>query len=173
MKYEYKDLDLYKQLHQQRSYGDTGSVYTDDIKSFIDDTAASSVLDFGAGIGTLKNSLHNKYSFNIDEFDPCVPGKEVIPKDEYEMVITTDLLEHLFEEEIDNLFEEMLVLKPKFMYHAISTRTATILLPDGSNCHKTVKDAEWWLNKIKQLTKPSNINYENFSNDCIVIKMKF
>jgi 2-polyprenyl-3-methyl-5-hydroxy-6-metoxy-1,4-benzoquinol methylase len=172
MKYEYKDIDLYKQLHKQRSYGDTGSVYTDDVKSFIDDTEALSILDFGSGTGTLRAALHNKYSIEIDEFDPCVPGKEIIPKERYELVITTDLLEHLFEEEIDNLFEEILTLKPKFMYHAISTRTARILLPDGSNCHKTVKDAEWWSNKIKNLLNPNSIEQKEVNDDCVIFKIK-
>jgi 2-polyprenyl-3-methyl-5-hydroxy-6-metoxy-1,4-benzoquinol methylase len=172
MKYEYKDLELYKQLHQQRSYGDTGSVYTDDVRSFIDETGSVSVLDFGAGRGSLKSSLHNKYSIDIDEFDPCIPDKEIIPKEEYELVITTDLLEHLFEEEIDNLFEEILSLKPKFMYHAISTRTATILLPDGSNCHKTVKNTEWWSNRIKSLLNPKSIEQKEINDDCVIFKIK-
>jgi len=172
MKYQYKDLELYKQLHKERSYGDTGVDYIEDVLGFIVQTKAETVLDFGSGTGSLAKNLRQK-NILVDEFDPCYPGKEKIPKQKYDLVITTDVLEHIYEDEIGNLFEEMLSLQPKFMYHAISTRTATILLPDNSNCHKTVKNAEWWLNKIKQLTKPSNINYENFSNDCIVIKMKF
>lgn len=171
MKYDYRDLKLYEQLHKQRSYGDTGSIYTDNVKSFIDKTGATSVLDFGSGTGALKTSLNNKYNIDIDEFDPCYDGKRNIPNTQYDLIITTDVLEHLYEDEIENFFEEILSLQPKFMYHAISTRKAHIHLPDGSNCHKTVKNNEWWKSKIQNITKANNINETQFNDHVIVFKV--
>tara|TARA_Y100000385_G_C13068487_1_gene627851 strand:+ start:145 stop:663 length:519 start_codon:yes stop_codon:yes gene_type:complete len=170
MKYHYKDLELYKQLHQERNYGDTGLEYAEDILNLIRQTGAQTVLDFGSGTGSLAKSLR-KRNVLIDEFDPCYPGKEKIPKEKYDLVITTDLLEHIYEDELDNIFEEMLYLKPKFMYHAISTREATILLPDKTNCHKTIKNMHWWYDRIYNLINPAAINATPKNDDCVIIKL--
>lgn len=171
MKYHYKDLELYKQLHQTRSYGDTGSTYANDVSSFIKYTNAKTILDFGSGTGSLKKALSNVYQIEIDEFDPCVLGKNKIPQSQYDLIITTDLLEHLYKEEIDNLFDEMMSLTPQFMYHGISTRPARILLPDGTNCHKTVENANWWIDKIQNITKCTKIQHELVGSDCVIIKV--
>jgi len=170
MKYQYKDLELYKQLHKERSYGDTGVDYIEDVLGFMVQTKAETVLDFGSGTGSLAKNLRQK-NILVDEFDPCYPGKEKIPKQKYDLVITTDVLEHIYEDEIGNLFEEMLSLQPKFMYHAISTRKARILLPDNSNCHKTIKSAEWWQAKIVDMVKPIEIIAEDRDDDCVVFKV--
>jgi hypothetical protein len=169
MKYHYRDLELYKQLHKSRHYGDTGFDYVDDVLSFIHDTSSKTILDFGSGTGSLAKSLYHK-NIAVDEFDPCYPGKDNIVRQEYDLIITTDVLEHIYEDEISNIFEEMLALKPKFMYHAISTRTATNLLPDGSNCHKTVKNSEWWVNKITEITN-SRVVLNRFASDTAIIKV--
>lgn len=171
MKYNYKDLELYEQLHKERHYGDTGLNYLEDVLSFIRSTGAIQILDFGAGTGSLAEQLHHKYNISIDQFDPCYDGKRNIPKNEYDLIITTDVLEHIYEDEIENLFEEMLSLQPKFMYHAISTRKARILLPDNSNCHKTIKSAEWWQAKIIDIVKPIEIIAEDRDDDCVVFKV--
>lgn len=171
MKHHYKDLELYKQLHQSRSYGDSGFGYVDDVSSFIKHTNAKTILDFGSGTGSLKKALKNIHQIEIDEFDPCVAGKTKIPQLQYDLVITTDLLEHLHKEEIDNLFDEMMSLNPQFMYHGISTRPARILLPDGTNCHKTVENANWWIDKIQNITKCTNIQHELVNSDCVIVKV--
>jgi 2-polyprenyl-3-methyl-5-hydroxy-6-metoxy-1,4-benzoquinol methylase len=170
MKYQYKDLELYKQLHKERSYGDTGVDYIEDVLDFITQTKAETVLDFGSGTGSLAKNLRQK-NILVDEFDPCYPGKEKISKEKYDLIITTDLLEHIYEDELNNIFEEMLYLKPKFMYHAISTREATILLPDQTNCHKTIKSMQWWYDRIYNLTNPTTINTEPKNDDCVIIKL--
>ena len=170
MKYKYKDLHLYKELHQKRSYGDTGSGYANDINAFISETKSSDVLDFGSGAGSLKKSLA-KLGVFIDEFDPCVSGKNIIPKTQYDLIVTTDVLEHIYEDELANLFDEILSLTPKFMYHGISTRPATIMLPDGSNAHKTIQSANWWYNKINEIISPQKIEKTEPSIDCVILKV--
>ena len=39
-------------------------------------------------------------------------------------------------------------LSPKYMIHIISTRPAKKVLPDGTNAHKTIKNKNWWKEKI-------------------------
>lgn len=169
MKYIYKDIELYKQLHKTRSYGDTGHNYCSDIISFIKETNAASYIDFGCGTGSLRKSLLG-YGFRIDEFDPAIPGKDKIPKKNYDLVITTDVLEHLYENEIDNFFEEIMMLNPKFMYHAVSTRDAIIKLPDGTSCHKCIQNSNWWKEKLEKNTKAKKINVHD-NHDLSIFKV--
>lgn len=148
----FKDVELYKQLHSQNShYGGTGSRYVKRIVSHIEQYKPDSILDFGCGKGKLAVEL-SKLGLNVDEYDPAIEGKEQIPQRHYDMIITTDVLEHLHEEEISTICEEFVAIKPKTMFHVICTRLADNLLPDGSNAHKTVKPIEWWNDKLKEYT---------------------
>lgn len=150
---KYKDTQLYKDLHKQdMSYGATGSRYVPRILEHIQQYKPKNILDFGCGKGQLKIGLA-KHNINIDEYDPAISGKNQIPKNQYDLIITTDVLEHLYEEEISSICEEFVALQPKTMFHVICTRPAGNLLPDGTNAHKTVKKIQWWTDKIEQYTK--------------------
>lgn len=149
---KYKDIELYKELHINNSeYGNTGSRYTQRILNHILEYKPSSILDFGCGKGELAKELY-QLGFNVDEYDPAIEGKEQIPNAHYDMLITTDVLEHLYEKEISTICEQFLSINPKTMFHVICTRLAGNLLPDGSNAHKTVKPIEWWNDKLKKYT---------------------
>ena len=154
MEFKYKDLELYKQMHKNApSYGATGGRYIHRVIEHIEKYKPETILDFGCGKGCLKNALKMK-QLEIDEYDPAIKGKEKILKDKYDLIITTDVLEHLYEEEIEQVCKEFLSLSPETMFHVICTRKADALLPDGSNAHKTVKPIEWWKQKME-----SYLNY--------------
>ena len=148
----YRDIDLYKTLHiQNSSYGSTANQYTKYIADFIKYTEVKSVLDFGCGKGSLKKDLKQKYNLEIDEYDPAIESKNIIPKTQYELIITTDVLEHLYEDEINMFFKDILTLNPYYMFHAICTRKADNNLPDGTNAHKTIKPRARWIQKISSI----------------------
>lgn len=148
---QYKDLHLYKELHQHNNkYGNTGHIYAVFIKKYLQKYSnIATILDFGCGKGTLKQEL----KLDIDEYDPAIPGKETIPKNTYDLIITTDVLEHLYITEIPTICEEFLLLRPKRMLHFINTAEAKQILPDGTNAHKTIKNGTWWKNMLLQCTK--------------------
>jgi 2-polyprenyl-3-methyl-5-hydroxy-6-metoxy-1,4-benzoquinol methylase len=145
---KYRDIHLYKQLHKESAgYGAFCHSYITLIKKYIQDTNSSNILDFGCGKGNLKRAL-SSHGIVIDEYDPAISGKDVLPSKEYDLVITTDVLEHLHPDEIDIIKDEFENLNPKHMMHIISTRTAVQILPDGTNAHKTVQPGDWWLNSL-------------------------
>ena len=149
---KYKDIELYKQLHSNSShYGDTGSRYVKRIVAHIEQHKPDYVLDFGCGKGRLAEKL-SKLGLRVDEYDPAIAGKEQIPQTHYDMIISTDVLEHLYEDEIQTICNDFLALSPITMFHVICCRPASNLLPDGSNAHKTVKPIEWWDGKLKSYT---------------------
>ena len=148
-----RDLELYKQLHVQDShYGSTPAGHFDRISNFITTQNPKSILDFGCGKGTMGNLLKKSYpNMLVHSYDPAIKEYESIPNSRYDMVITTDVLEHLYEDEIAGIFEEILKLDPSSMYHVICHRLAYAKLPDGSNAHKTVQSPEWWADRLKQI----------------------
>jgi 2-polyprenyl-3-methyl-5-hydroxy-6-metoxy-1,4-benzoquinol methylase len=158
MSLSYKDIEQYQLLHkQQTNYGASGHSYTDLIINFIKRTRPKTILDFGCGKETLKSTL-SQHGIHIDGYDPAISGKESPPLTKYDLIITTDVLEHIHEEELDRLFSDMLSFDPVCMYHVICNRAAYSVLPDGTNAHKTIKDNLWWSDKLKLALKDFNIN---------------
>lgn len=166
----YSDIDLYKNLHKQKpKYGASGHNYVDKIYEFVKETRPTTILDFGCGKETLKESLL-KFDINVDGYDPAIANKGKIPLEQYDMIITTDVLEHIHEQELDNLFSDMMKLKPKFMFHVICNRPAYNKLPDGSNAHKTIEDEDWWKTKLESFFV--NFRIDTFKqNDVTICKM--
>lgn len=148
-----RDLHLYKQLHiKDGHYGSTPAHHFDKISNFIHERRPRSILDFGCGKGTLQTLITQKHpEVVVHSYDPAITDRETIPMTQYDMVITTDVLEHLYEDEIPGIFLEMLSLDPASMYHIICHRLAHAILPDGTNAHKTVQTPQWWADKIRTI----------------------
>lgn len=150
---KYKDIYLYEKIYSTTNqYGNTGYRYVDIIHKFILETKPISILDFGCGQGSLKKALGSRF-IEIDEYDPAIKHKSILRKQAYDLVITTDVLEHIYEDEINIFLYDILSLSPSYMIHVISTRPASKILPDGTNAHKTIKNQNWWKNKIFESTK--------------------
>lgn len=172
----YKDLHLYEKIYSTtNNYGNTGHRYADIVYKFILETNPLSVLDFGCGQGSLKKNLATK-NIDIDEYDPCIPGKNTINKLQYDLIVTTDVLEHIYENEINTFFSDIMSLAPKYMIHIICTRPAEKVLPDGTNAHKTIKNKNWWKEKIFECSNFNTViidphEYKDFfidKNTCVI-----
>ena len=149
---KYRDMHLYEKIHKKDSrYGNTGGSYVKNILNHVNKYSPKSILDFGCGKGKLKTGLA-KHEVDIDEYDPAIPNKKKIPKEQYDLIITTDVLEHIYEDEIPTICKEFISLQPETMFHAICTRKAHKKLPDGTNAHKTVRDIQWWAKKLQEYT---------------------
>ena len=152
IKNDYKDIHLYEKIHKKDSgYGNTGGCYVKSVLNHVNKYNPKSILDFGCGKGKLKTGLA-KHEIDIDEYDPAIPNKKKIPKEQYDLITTTDVLEHIYEDEIPTICKEFISLQPETMFHAICTRAAHKKLPDGTNAHKTIRDIEWWAKKLQEHT---------------------
>lgn len=106
----------------------------------------NSVLDYGCGKGGLVKYLLNK-GVRAVGYDPYVFEWRDRPEKQ-DMLVSTDLLEHIPEDKLSEVFADMRSYQPRIMFHVISNRKATQILPDGTNAHKTIKDANWWWNQL-------------------------
>ena len=141
-------LALNQQLHAEKpAWGSSARLRINGVLNLEREIDAQTILDYGCG----KGLMSRQSGLIMDEYDPAIPGKETIRLSSYDMVICTDVMEHVEPEFVDNVLNEIESLAVKGVYFIIYLVPALHLLPDGSNCHRTIQPAEWWVNKIESI----------------------
>ena len=89
----------------------------------------------------------------------------------FDLVISTDVLEHVEPEFLDQTLE-FLKEKSNRFYHLIALAPSKVILPDGRNAHLILKPKDWWRDKFVKLgytvTFEKHMHHRN--NDRIVNK---
>ena len=117
-----------KQLHEQNpNYGISGAKRASTILKLSESMETKSILDYGCGKGLLAKSL----PFPIWEYDPAIPGKDSPPRPA-DLVVCTDVLEHVEPELLDNVLQDIARCTVKTAYLIVATFPAQKTLPDGS-----------------------------------------
>jgi cyclopropane fatty-acyl-phospholipid synthase-like methyltransferase len=147
-------IALYKEMHQEeeRYPGESLEQHAPAIKALINKFDAKTLLDYGCGKGFqyTKKHIHKKFFNNIlpSLYDPAVPTHDIIPEGTFDGVISTDVMEHIPEDRLDEILKEIYNKSDKFVYLGICTIPAIAILPNGENAHCTVKPINWWVEKI-------------------------
>lgn len=134
------------------------------IKQLINQTGALTILDYGSGKGLQYDPKpfavegEGKWDsvidyWEVDEvtcFDPAYPPYSTLPSGRFDGVISTDVLEHCPEEDIDWIVHEIFSYAERFVYLAIACYPAVKRLPNGENAHCTIRPPEWWREMLLQ-----------------------
>jgi 2-polyprenyl-3-methyl-5-hydroxy-6-metoxy-1,4-benzoquinol methylase len=120
----------------------------------------SSILDFGCGTGNLINTLKEQYpNKEVQGYDPGnVNFLNTFENKKFDLVISTDVLEHIEPEFLDQTLQ-FLKEKSNRFYHLIALAPSKVILPDGRNAHLILKNKDWWKNKFVNLGY--TITFEN------------
>ncbi len=137
----YRDLNA--QLHETHRYGARGDKWADKVVDLAAAHDVSSVLDYGCGKGALKTAISGRLAATVSEYDPAIPGKQDMPV-QADMVVCTDVLEHIEPECLDAVITHLHSLSGKILFAAVSTRLAVKTLADGRNAHLIVQPADVW-----------------------------
>jgi len=146
--------DQYKQLHKDKNLfaGTTIGLHKQSIRQGLELSQSKTILDYGCGKGDqyFKENTHTEYFFGImpSLYDPGVDKFSILPPQQFDAVISTDVLEHIEEQDLDNVLREIFSKSTKFVYLGICNSPAIAILPDGRNAHVTQKSFDWWLDKI-------------------------
>ena len=142
----------YKEYHKdnKKYRGDNLAPQIHHILELIQMTQSTTLLDYGCGKG-------NQWTNNIlpvtpTLYDPAVPEHENKPNGQFDGVISTDVMEHIPEEQIPQVFQEISQYATRFAFLAIATDPAIAVLPNGENAHCTLKPLEWWVDTWKEHT---------------------
>jgi len=157
------DHDVFGNRHDRAANdvfpGDQLPAYAEQIKKLIDKHKATSILDYGAGKGqqyeTMKIQIAGsgqtyqsvKEYWGIDTiecFDPGVASSKSLQQSKVSGIISTDVLEHCYIDDIPWIVEEMFELAEKFVFVNIACYPALTILPNGENAHITVRSFDWW-----------------------------
>lgn len=139
---DYKEQN--RLLHEQRAdYGKRGHRHLRNVKKLMAQHRCQSILDYGCGKATLSKHL------SCQNYDPGIPEYD-IPPSPADLVVCTDVLEHIEPELLENVLKHLKGLAQKVGYFVIATRPDhSKTLPDGTNPHKIVENREWWGRRLR------------------------
>ena len=147
-------VEQYKLLNDKNKlyYESNLSIFNmiNEISLFIDYLKPKNILDYGCGNGVLLKLLRHKYpKINIYGYDPAIKSFSVIPNNHYDMIINTDVLEHIPKNDICDVLNHIKSLSNN-VFFCLHHGKAYTILPNGENAHITIKPKEWYHNLMKK-----------------------
>jgi hypothetical protein len=135
------------------------------IKGLIVRTGAASILDYGSGKGkqyakpvrlqdgAAYDTMQDYWDVDyIQCFDPSYPPYSELPSGKFDGVISTDVLEHCPEDDIEWILDEIFGFARLFVFANIACYPAVKRLPTGENAHCTIRPPEWWAGILRRVT---------------------
>ena len=171
---KYKNLHKYgnqKLTPQETFAGHSLNKWVIKIQQIIKNNQVNSIIDFGCGKGLLyKNPVkingikyQNILDFwkisQIQLYDPAVPEFASYPNKKADMIICTDVLEHIPEHDVNRLIDDISKLANKIIFFVISTRPASKFFEDGTNVHICLRTKEEWESVFMNF-REKNQNFE-------------
>ena len=158
-------LEQNKALHSRGGYGAGSFRWSELVTNLRDELGATTVLDYGCGQGTLGYALGNPEWFS--EYDPAIPGKDETPENSVDLVICTDVLEHIEPENLNEVLEHLRKLAKKGLLAVISIRPASKTLDDGRNAHLSLKTPDEWRVVLEE--RFDIVSWATFPGEIVVV----
>ena len=115
--------------------------HIDRINVLLDTHRCHSILDYGCGKAQCWPA---EWQGRITGYDPAYAPYSTRPQGQYDMVICTDVMEHIPASAVDWVIRDIFAYRRVWTYINIATFSSAKLLPDGTNKHVTVRPREWW-----------------------------
>jgi len=165
----YELLTSYKKLHKEEGKfrGISLVPLVPTLINVIKENNSKTLLDYGCGkaipyskkecksIGLKKpvQELCNLDSFDL--YDPAYPKYNKLSKKKYDIVVCTDVMEHIAEQDIDYVLKDILSHSKKTVFLNISCQPALKHFKEGKfkgqNVHVSVFHGTWWSDKVKNI----------------------
>ena len=142
---------LMSQMHSDKA------TFGGDIKAFrvidrlIIKYKIKSIIDYGCGKGDLMFNIREKYpKIEVFGFDPGNPDFAILPTKQYQMIITSDVMEHIEPRFLNNVLEHINSLFTDIGYFYIATSPSKKDFSNGRNAHLIVAGPDYWREKIEK-----------------------
>ena len=160
----------YRSLHEISSnYGTSSIRYLPEIRLIIDYLEPKTVLDFGCGKASLIKILAKNYpKIEFYGFDPAIPGRDTLPVEKADLIINTDVLEHIPEDILPDVIKKIASISNN-VYFALHHGLAKTILPNGENAHCTVKPPQWYYDLLSRHFKtPYPLPYQGLDRSALI-----
>lgn len=135
-------------LHRAGKFNN-GALAYQIVEPFIKQYSPSTLLDFGCGHGALIDIIKLSHTeISVTGYDPGNSKFCQLPTETFDAVISTDVLEHIEPEHLDQTLKIMHDLIERCGFFRIACYPAKKNLPDGRNAHLIVESPDWWKQKI-------------------------
>lgn len=121
------------------------------IKRLMKGRDCKTMLDFGCGRGDAYRSphkLHHQLGLPrpaVTLYDPAFRPSSALPTGTFDLVICSDVLEHIPEAEITEFVMRLFAYSRKAVWASVCCRPAKKVFPGtDTNLHVTVKPYSWW-----------------------------
>lgn len=160
----------YEQLHKGRKYGQSARSAARSIERCLAELNPGVTLEYGCGQSRLHEILQRP-GMIFDRYDPAIPPLATIPREHYDFLISTDVLEHIPTEDVPEVLAHMRRLS-SHAFLRISTRPARTILPDGRNAHLTVWPGDKWLEAVRIQFPAASLVFEIKGESCVILTWK-
>ena len=131
-------------------WGNGGKPHVKRVTDLIEKEKIKTVLDYGCGHGLLLRRIVSNHTLapKLAQFyDPGIEKYATLPKPA-QLVISTDVLEHIEHECLDDVLDHIHSLTERLAYLAPHTGPAKAILPDGRNAHLIQESSDWWQDRL-------------------------
>jgi hypothetical protein len=139
--------------------------YADDIGAFIHKVGATTVLDWGCGGAAAYSSPHKLWYHwglarkDVTLYDPSFKKFSTLPARKADMVVCSDVLEHIVGNEVDAFISNLFTRAMKAVWASVCCREAKKVFPNSTiNLHVTIKPYAWWHDRFTRLA-PEGIQW--------------
>lgn len=138
----------YRKVHASKTYGQTSELLVGVIlKQIALLPKVETLLDYGCGQARTAEWIAKIHDATPYRYDPAIPGLEKLPKVQTDLVLCTDVMEHIPLENVDAVLEEIRGVSQNAFFN-ISCAKAAEVLPNGENAHCTVRPPLWWKERL-------------------------
>lgn len=140
-----------EELHKDPDarWGNDGKFHAQRVLRLCNEVHAASLLDFGCGRSSLTKTLKAAGTkMKLYDYDPGKPKKAVLPRGPFDVVVCTDVMEHVEPQFVDEVLQAIAARTLKRAFFVIDCIPAQKLLPDGRNAHLTVHAPIWWVSAV-------------------------
>jgi hypothetical protein len=142
-------------MHEAKNYGFRGAKHFELVARMALGIYAKkrkplTILDYGCGQGQLKAEIEDTLKFvTVTNYDPFQEQYAADPE-KHDIVACFDVLEHVEEQCVDNTLRFMAKRCGVSALFQIALIEAHKVLPDGRNAHITLKNPDWWRERIRR-----------------------
>jgi len=141
--------------NQEHWVGEALAEYKHNIYEVIRNNNIKTILDYGCGKAKFHSILFNNkklpgspLGIDIIKYDPAVAQYTNKHTGTYDLVLCIDVMEHVQEDKVDEVLKDIFSYSNR-VFLTITCYPATQILLNGKNAHYTIKEPEWWKEKLK------------------------